>query len=132
MIELFHNSSETDIKLIESPDLALLGADKDMMVRVFNNLIKNAVQATSQVENGAVLISIIDQPEKILIEIRDNGIGIDPDQKEKIFVPYFTTKSTGTGLGLAMVKQMVELHKGQIYFDSILGEGTTFYVEFRK
>ena len=64
-----------------------------------------------------------------LIFIKDNGVGITKEIEKKIFSPNFTTKSTGAGLGLAMVKQMVDNHNGQIYFETQIGEGTTFYVE---
>jgi two-component system nitrogen regulation sensor histidine kinase NtrY len=60
--------------------------------------------------------------------VMDNGSGIPKDSYDKVFVPNFTTKSSGTGLGLAICKQIVESAKGQIWFESTLGEGTTFYV----
>ena len=63
------------------------------------------------------------------ITVSDNGVGIPKEKIGKIFVPYFTTKSTGTGLGLAMVKQIVENHGGTIDFESKVGEGTTFNIE---
>ena len=65
-----------------------------------------------------------------LIEIEDNGTGIPQDKKPNIFVPYFTTKSAGTGLGLAMVKQIVENHNGTIYFTTEEEKGTIFAIEF--
>jgi two-component system, NtrC family, nitrogen regulation sensor histidine kinase NtrY len=65
----------------------------------------------------------------ILISIRDNGEGIPPDMQERIFVPNFTTKSSGTGLGLAMCKGIVEQAKGRIWFETEQGEGTVFHVE---
>ena len=61
--------------------------------------------------------------------MKDNGTGITTEIEKKIFSPNFTTKSTGAGLGLAMVKQIVDNHTGQIYFETQIGEGTTFYVE---
>jgi two-component system, NtrC family, nitrogen regulation sensor histidine kinase NtrY len=64
-----------------------------------------------------------------LISVKDNGIGISDEQHEKIFVPNFTTKSSGSGLGLAMVQQIITAHNGSIYFESKEGEGSTFYVE---
>ena len=64
----------------------------------------------------------------VRIEVQDNGVGISKEKQSKIFVPYFTTKSTGTGLGLAMVRQIIENHRGTIDFNSMEGEGTTFIV----
>ena len=65
----------------------------------------------------------------VLVTITDNGVGIEKSKLGKIFVPYFTTKSNGTGLGLAMVKQIVENHHGSIDFDTIEGKGTTFFIK---
>jgi len=102
--------------------------DKDQFVRVFNNLIKNAIQAIPHDREGEITIQLHQKEDKVRISISDNGVGIDPSKESKIFVPYFTTKSTGTGLGLAMVKQIIENHKGSIDFDSELGVGTTFTI----
>jgi len=103
-------------------------ADKDQFVRVFNNLIKNAIQAIPSDKTGIVAIAIKVIDNKVHVSVSDNGIGISKSQEGKIFVPYFTTKSTGTGLGLAMVKQIIENHRGTIDFESTLGEGTTFEI----
>ena len=65
---------------------------------------------------------------KVHCTITDNGVGIDPSKEGKIFVPYFTTKSNGTGLGLAMVKQIIENHHGTIDFTTVKDEGTTFEI----
>ena len=103
-------------------------ADKDQFVRVFNNLIKNAIQAIPSEREGKIEIRLQHENGKVTITVTDNGIGIEDAKQGKIFVPYFTTKSTGTGLGLAMVKQIVENHKGSIDFDTVLDEGTTFTI----
>jgi signal transduction histidine kinase len=66
---------------------------------------------------------------KIIVSIRDNGEGIPEEMQAKIFIPNFTTKSSGTGLGLAMCKGIVEQAKGRIWFETKVGEGTVFYVE---
>jgi signal transduction histidine kinase len=67
--------------------------------------------------------------ESIIVKVRDNGEGIPAEMQSKIFIPNFTTKSSGTGLGLAMSKTIVEQAKGKIWFETMEGEGTTFYVE---
>ena len=100
------------------------------MIRVFNNLIKNATRAIPQHQEGQISIQIQRIENKVKIAVSDNGIGIEKSKWNKLFVPYFTTKSTGTGLGLAMVKQILESHQGVIDFETHPGEGTTFYVEF--
>jgi len=117
---------------------AYIWADKDLLLRVFNNLIKNATQAIRNSETekngrkGLVEVHLEESADTYTVMIKDNGIGISEKEREKIFVPYFTTKSTGTGLGLAMSKQIVENLGGQIWFDSIPGEGTSFFVSFKK
>jgi signal transduction histidine kinase len=109
----------------------MVSADKELMIRVCNNLIKNAMQAIPMNTEGrvAVMLRSVDNEVELLIE--DNGVGIDDEMIDKIFVPNFTTKSTGTGLGLAMVKQIVESHDGTIEFDSKPGK-TIFKVKLPK
>jgi signal transduction histidine kinase len=106
--------------------------DKDQFVRVFNNLIKNAVQSIAPGVEGEITVRITDHSDQVKIEIQDNGQGIEEDMRARIFVPYFTTKGTGTGLGLAMVKQIIENHGGSIYFDTELGKGTCFTIMLPK
>jgi two-component system nitrogen regulation sensor histidine kinase NtrY len=111
---------------------AIIWADKALCLRVFNNLIKNAIQAIPSTEEGLIKINLSEEDDTFLVEIRDSGVGISDDQASKIFVPYFTTKSTGTGLGLAMSKQIIDNMKGQIHFKSTIGKGTSFFVSFPK
>lgn len=125
---LFEQSEDNPIHLDLPEHPVYLNGDKDMMVRIMNNLLKNAIQASSPRQPIAIRLSR--KEKEIEIEVSDQGIGIAEDLQDKLFVPYFTTKSTGTGLGLAMVKQMVELHKGQISVESKPGEGATFVVRF--
>jgi len=136
---VFEDRDEHEFSLrIDLAKPALIWADKDLLLRVFNNLIKNATQAIRNVDaqetgrTGLVEIVLEETADYYTVMIKDNGAGISEKEKEKIFVPYFTTKSTGTGLGLAMSKQIVENLGGQIWFDSFPGEGTTFFVSFKK
>ncbi|MFT7345152.1 MAG: two-component system nitrogen regulation sensor histidine kinase NtrY [Lentimonas sp.] len=115
---------------VECPEDSNLKVDKDMLVRILNNLVKNAVQSLQDLKNGMIKVSAVKDDSYLTIKITDNGKGIDEEEKKRIFVPYFTTKSNGTGLGLAMVKQMVELHKGTIDFESTVDVGTTFTIRF--
>jgi nitrogen fixation/metabolism regulation signal transduction histidine kinase len=107
---------------------ALILGDKEQMLRTFNNLIKNAIQAIPSEKQGQIIIRIAQESSKIIVEIEDNGIGIVPEEQAKLFVPYFTTKSNGTGLGLAMVKQIVENHAGTISFKTTPKTGTIFTI----
>ena len=127
-MEVFSLEGHSDIELF-CDEKIFINADKDQMIRVFNNLIKNATQAIPQHQEGQISIQIQRIENKVKIAVSDNGIGIEKSKWNKLFVPYFTTKSTGTGLGLAMVKQILESHQGVIDFETHPGEGTTFYVE---
>lgn len=128
--EVFQGQIVMDIEADEE-DVWIV-ADKDQFVRVFNNLIKNAIQAIPKEREGHIQVRIQAVGDRVKIELQDNGSGIPKAQHSKIFVPYFTTKGTGTGLGLAMVKQIVENHRGSIDFDSVSDEGTTFLIDLPK
>ena len=110
----------------------LLYADKDQLLRVFSNLIKNATQSIPPEREGQVNVEIETTPDHYIVAIKDNGTGISEEQVKKIFVPNFTTKTGGTGLGLAMVKSMVESMEGIVWFETVDGEGTTFFVKLNK
>ena len=103
--------------------------DKVQLVRVVTNLVKNALQAIPSSRNPKILISTEIKEGKAVIKVEDNGAGIDADNKRRIFEPNFTTKSSGMGLGLAMVKRIIETYEGAINFESKKDVGTTFIVE---
>lgn len=126
--EVFDMDARVNISIVSDQREMMIMADKNQFVRVFNNLIKNAIQAIQADKEGVITIHLKQKDNKALIRVSDNGVGIAPSKIGKIFVPYFTTKSTGTGLGLAMVKQIIEIHKGQIDFVTKEGEGTTFEI----
>ena len=109
----------------EVPDLQLM-ADPLLMHRVLANLILNAVQAMS--DGGTVTVSASTDDGSVAISVHDTGIGIPDDVKDKLFKPLFTGKAKGTGLGLAVVKRIVEAHAGQITVESEVGKGSTFTV----
>jgi two-component system nitrogen regulation sensor histidine kinase NtrY len=123
-----YQSDDVDIFLETSLEEVIVFVDKDLMLRVFNNLIKNAIQATLEGEKPVIKIMVEEDGKNFLIRVQDNGAGISEEAKGKIFVPNFTTKTTGAGLGLAMVKQIVQNHNGEIWFETEEGKGTTFYV----
>ena len=129
VIEVFKEEVNCTFVWKKDLDKAMVFADKDQMVRTFNNLIKNAIQAIPEERQGHIVVSIDQLENNVRIRISDNGSGIPDDKRMNIFVPYFTTKSTGTGLGLAMVKQIIDNHNGLIYFEANQPQGTTFIVE---
>jgi signal transduction histidine kinase len=103
-------------------------ADKQQMTRVLHNLIKNSIQAIGEKPEGEIAISITRKEDQYILSISDNGIGIDPDKADQIFRPSFTTKSSGMGLGLAIVRSIIESFDGRIDFTSDRGKGTSFYL----
>lgn len=127
--QLYSDIENIKISIENNANNTLVKADKDQMLRVFNNLIKNAIQAIPDDRSGKIEMKLKNLNDKIIIEICDNGKGINEDNKEKIFIPNFTTKNSGMGLGLAMVKKMIEGIDGKIWFESSENAGTTFYIE---
>ncbi|WP_229724523.1 sensor histidine kinase [Winogradskyella forsetii] len=107
--------------------------DRTQLIRVVTNLVKNGIQAIpNDSENPKIDVRVFSEVDMVNITIEDNGSGIEEDTKAKIFEPKFTTKSSGMGLGLAMVKNIVETYNGSITFTSQLGKGTIFTVTFPK
>ncbi len=104
-------------------------ADKEQLSRVFINLIKNAIQAMSDEREGRIRLELIASPKRAVAKIIDNGTGIPEHLKDKLFQPTFTTKSSGMGLGLSIVKSIIVNAGGEIWFDTEMGKGTTFYVQ---
>lgn len=101
--------------------------------QVFLNIIVNAVQASG--ENGKVVINLYETEKAVVVEIQDNGPGISDDNKNKIFLPFFTTKPPGKGVGLGLnlaYKIITDMHKGEIHFASVAGQGTTFTISIPK
>ena len=103
-------------------------ADKDQLLRSFNNLLKNAIEAMPDGKEGLIKVIGLKEDKTVLISIIDNGNGIPEELRERIFVPNFTTKSSGTGLGLAFVKQAIENMGGSISYKTEINRGTTFFI----
>jgi len=116
-------SSETHI---------LATADKDQLNRVVTNLVKNAIQSIPEQRTPKIEVVLEDDSHSVFIQVKDNGIGIEDSIGEQIFQPKFTTKTSGMGLGLPMVKNIIETYRGTISFKTNLGKGTTFSVTFPK
>jgi signal transduction histidine kinase len=127
-ISLFKDSSDTEFTFTCPFEEAFVYADKEQMLRVCNNLLKNALQAIPENRLGKIDVSLSRKDNALLMKIKDNGAGIPEDKMSKIFTPNFTTKTGGMGLGLAMVKSIVETFGGKIWFETSRGNGTTFYV----
>lgn len=120
--------SEQGVQLISEEKALPVKADRAQWNRVMTNLLRNAVQAIPDDRKAEIKVSVWQEENEVHIRICDNGVGIDPAQSEKIFEPRFTTKTGGMGLGLAMVKRIIEQSKGQISFRANEPEGTCFYL----
>lgn len=127
-VELYLNEQDVKVAIEPYQEPLSVYADRSQLLRVFTNLIENAVQAIPEGRVGKVLVTLAKEDNHILISFADNGVGIPANTIEKIFQPYFTTKTSGTGLGLAMTKKIIEFWKGSIWFETEEGKGTTFYI----
>lgn len=128
--KLYPNIKEKKIKVFINleDDLPFISVDKDKLTQVIINIVSNAIEAIDH-ENGIVMIGGETYNESFFIRIRDNGPGISEDIKEKIFIPFISSKKSGTGLGLAMVKKIIEDHNGNIYINNELSRGTEFIIK---
>ena len=106
--------------------------DRTQLIRVVTNLVKNAIQASESNLKPAIKVTVSDSDNTVKIIVSDNGIGIKPENKAKIFEPKFTTKTSGMGLGLGMVKNIVETYNGSITFTSEENKGTIFTISLPK
>ena len=124
------NELNIDFKFKVFPNAEELFADKYQIEQVLINLIKNSIESfASKIGNCRISISVSKQNENIKLEITDNGIGIEKDKMDKIFLPFFTTKESGNGIGLSLSKQILNLHKGDIAIESELNRGTKVVLE---
>ncbi|HEY0655759.1 MAG TPA: ATP-binding protein [Chryseosolibacter sp.] len=124
---------EKNIQLTISvyPDDLTISADKNMIEQVIINLIKNAIQAfEDQEEKRIELKASLNEKSRPIISVKDNGTGIDPEAMEKIFIPFFTTKKTGSGIGLSLSRQIMRQHQGTLTVKSTVGKGTEFFMRF--
>jgi two-component system nitrogen regulation sensor histidine kinase NtrY len=128
-ITLFSNTENVDFVFEHESENILVIADKEQLSRVFINLIKNAIQSIPDARNGKVGISLILNGEMVRVSITDNGKGIPEELQSKMFTPSFTTKSSGMGLGLSIVKNIIESFGGNITFKTKVNHGTTFIFE---
>jgi two-component system, NtrC family, nitrogen regulation sensor histidine kinase NtrY len=129
--ELFKNNKLDALNCIDettAPQLQIM-ADGKLLGRIISNLIINGVQA---VEGKKAIIDVIlkEVSGTVILEIRDNGKGIPEENRYKIFVPNFSTKSEGSGLGLAIAKRGVEASGGKIWFETMVGQGSSFFISF--
>lgn len=122
---------KTELEIIlRNPDLQMQ-ADVNLLEQVFINLIVNALEAVKEKEHPKIVLSA-DQSldKKLILKVADNGQGMPEEVMEKIFIPFFSTRKAGSGIGLSLCKQIVMLHKGNIQVQSVEGQGTVFVMQF--
>jgi len=114
-----------------SPETGIIIADPSQLEQVFINLIQNAIDALATKQYGEIKLTVKKSPDgKNEMTFTDNGIGISHEIIEKVFVPFFTTKEKGSGIGLSLSRQIIKKHGGSIEINSIQGEGTTLTIKF--
>ena len=128
-LDIFPNSYVTFFK----PDKKIkIQFDRDHLNRIITNLLKNAIQSIPNEIDPEIRVRLYEDNDTVFIEVEDNGIGIDEVISQKIFEPKFTTKTSGMGLGLAMVKNIIEVYKGSISYETHLNKGTVFKISLPK
>ena len=100
---------------------------RDQLVQVVFNLILNSIDATGK--GGLIEVTATQHDGKLVVQVRDDGCGLAPEVQAKLFRPYYTTKKHGTGLGLFVIRQIVQAHRGTVTVQSAMGAGATFTVE---
>jgi len=125
--------ADRNIQLIISvyPEDLTIMADKSMVEQILINLLRNAMQAFDDQEKNIIEIrAFLNEKSRPVISVKDNGTGIEPEAMEKIFIPFFTTKKTGSGIGLSLSRQLMRQHKGTLTVNSTVGVGTEFFMRF--
>ena len=112
------------------PDL-IVHADPKLIEQVIINLVTNSIQAING-RDGKITLKGYEKDNRIIIEVEDNGKGIPEKELNEIFIPFFSTKKEGSGIGLSLSKQIMSLHGGTIKVNSVAGKGTSFFLSFKR
>jgi two-component system nitrogen regulation sensor histidine kinase NtrY len=124
-------SSDIAMSTEVTPENLKLTADEKLIAQVIINLIKNSIESMKNITNGKIQIkAFLSLPSDIIIKVIDNGTGITADRIDKVFIPFFTTKEKGSGIGLSLSRQIMKLHGGVISVFSKPGEETVFSLRF--
>jgi signal transduction histidine kinase len=115
--------------ILKDPGL-MVEVDVNLIEQVLINLLLNALEAVKEKTNPRIILSATTENNKTFIKIADNGTGIASELMDSIFIPFFSTKKNGSGIGLSLCKQIMLLHKGNIQVQSKEGEGTAFLLQF--
>lgn len=124
--------NEEYIQFFSEKETVIANLDKTHLIRIITNLVKNSIQSLEETGNKKIEVKVTDINDNVVISVADNGKGIDILDKNKVFEPKFTTKSSGMGLGLPMIKSIIEAYNGSITYTSEPGKGTVFIVTLPK
>jgi two-component system nitrogen regulation sensor histidine kinase NtrY len=129
-LELFKNTDNVEFR-VKWPheNRIMVYADKEHLNGVFSNLIKNGIQSVPSGRGGIIKIKPEVKGDKVIVSVSDNGTGIPEILQKNLFTPNFTTKSSGMGLGLSIVKRYIESANGRVWFESEMDRGSVFYIE---
>ena len=133
--DLFKNEIESqniDLQIEVMPSELILFADKDQITQVLINIVRNSFDAIQEKDKGEIHINATKNKSEIALSITDNGKGIPTEVQNDIFIPFYTTKDSGSGIGLSLSKQIMELHNGTISVSSIPNSSTEFKLVFKK
>jgi len=128
-LDIFPDSA---VEFISKESEITINFDRSQLIRVLTNLVKNAIQSIPEDRTPHISINVYSEVNDVVIQVKDNGSGITADIKDKIFEPRFTTKSSGMGLGLPMVKNIIQTYNGSVSFSSVIGKGSEFTLRFTK
>ena len=128
-IDFYNNLEKGFVKLEKPAEICMALCDGQLMGRIISNLILNAMQSVANDRVPEIYVRLTSNAEKVLIEVCDNGTGIPENIKEKVFIPNFSTKYNGSGIGLAVAKRGVEHAGGRIWFETQADIGTSFFIE---
>ena len=118
-------------KLQIDSESQVIRADRNQVQQVLLNLVKNSMEALESIKDPMLMIRSFREEDQIVVLISDNGTGIDPEIIDEIFVPFYTTKPQGSGIGLSLARQVMRMHGGNIRITSGKGEGTMVYLDFQ-
>jgi nitrogen fixation/metabolism regulation signal transduction histidine kinase len=133
--KLMHNEllkNNISVTLNISSSTTHISLDRTLIEQVLINLITNSIHALNGRADQQIALTVIDEAQHLIIEVHDNGKGITDKELNEIFIPFFSTKKEGSGIGLSLSKQIMSLHGGTIKVKSKPGEGSTFYLSFKR
>jgi signal transduction histidine kinase len=126
------NTAGVELIILPIPSNATINADSKLIEQVLINLINNSIHALQGRKDAVIKMSCVVGPEKTIISVTDNGKGIEEKIMNQIFIPFFTTKTTGSGIGLSLSKNILKKHGGNLLVNSEVGVHTTFSLVFKN